>query len=92
MIRRAFIGLAVVLLSTTSVAAPLDGEVHERGRAVVDRAIEYLKSNQNTDNGGWSHNPAGPNLPSSSPRSTYYIPSGGKPRYAYWRKPDGKTH
>ncbi len=63
MIRSAIVCLAALISSTASFAAPLDGEVHERGRAVVDRAIGYLKSSQNTDNGGWSHNPAGPNLP-----------------------------
>lgn len=63
MIRTAIICLAALISSTSSFAAPLDGEIHERGRAVVDRAIGYLKSTQNTDNGGWSHNPSGPNLP-----------------------------
>lgn len=46
-----------------SAAAPLDAETKERGRAVVDKAIDYLRSSQDKDSGGWSHNPDGPNFP-----------------------------
>lgn len=37
----------------------------ERGRALADRAVEYLRSQQG-DEGGWRHNPEGPTFPAIS--------------------------
>lgn len=36
-----------------------------RGRAIADRAVAYLRTQQG-DNGGWRHNPEGPNFPAIS--------------------------
>lgn len=53
----------VVLTCSVSYSAPLDADTHERARQVIDRAIDFLRADQNADNGGWAHNPQGPNLP-----------------------------
>jgi squalene-hopene/tetraprenyl-beta-curcumene cyclase len=60
---RIYSTLFCLIVSTTfAIAEPLDAATKERGRAVVDRAIEYLRANQD-ESGGWSHNPQGPNFP-----------------------------
>ena len=62
--KRILITLSVFLLCAAVHAEPLDAQTKERGRAVVDRAIEFLRSNQG-ESGGWSHNPhpPSPNFP-----------------------------
>lgn len=49
-------------ITAQAIAEPLDASTKERGRAIVDRAIDYLRINQD-QTGGWSHNPQGPNFP-----------------------------
>jgi len=56
--------LCTLSLATTVLAEPLDAQTKERGRAVVDRAVEFLRTSQG-ESGGWSHNPSptSPNFP-----------------------------
>jgi squalene-hopene/tetraprenyl-beta-curcumene cyclase len=48
-------------------ASPLpglaDAATRERARAVIDRAVAYLRSQQDPDTGGWRENPDGPSYP-----------------------------
>ncbi len=62
-IRACVVALCVAGVVQLVAAAPLDAQTKERGRAVVDKAIAYLKSSQDQETGGWSHNPEGPNFP-----------------------------
>lgn len=61
---RILITLFALLLCGSAHAEPLDAQTKERGRDVVDRAVEFLRANQGQA-GGWSHNPSpqGPNFP-----------------------------
>jgi len=64
--KRILLTLSAALLCSpvgTALAEPLDAATKERGRVVVDRAIDFLRTRQNPDNGGWSHNPQGPSFP-----------------------------
>jgi len=54
--------LQMVVLCTMVHAEPIDANTKARGRAVVDKAIEFLRDRQGEE-GGWSHNPQGPNFP-----------------------------
>jgi len=65
MTRFAFVVLGMLLSTTTVLAEPLDAQTKAKGRAVVDRAVEFLRTNQG-ETGGWSHNPQGPNFPAIS--------------------------
>ncbi len=62
-IRACVVALCVAGVVQLVAAAPLDAQTKERGRAVVDKAIAYLKSSQDQETYGWSHNPEGPNFP-----------------------------
>jgi len=62
---RILITLSAFLLCGSAHAEPLDAQTKQRGRVVVDRAVEFLKTSQG-DTGGWSHNPQGPNFPAIS--------------------------
>jgi len=62
---RILIMLSALLLCASTNAEPLDAQAKDRGRAVVDRAVEFLRTSQG-DTGGWSHNPQGPNFPAIS--------------------------
>ena len=54
---------SIAIAAFTAHAEPIDASTKERGRAVADCAIEFLKSQQDPKTGGWSHNPDGPNFP-----------------------------
>jgi len=60
--KRILLILSMALLCASSYAEPLAADTKERARAVVDRAVHYLRANQD-QTGGWSHSPSGPNFP-----------------------------
>ena len=57
--------LAIALLTMASpVRAQVgDPETRARGEQMAQRAIEYLRSQQDGETGGWAVNPGGPQLP-----------------------------
>ena len=63
MLTKAICVSSIVLAGFSAYAEPIDASTKERGRAVVDRAIEYLNTQQDPNSGGWGHNPDGPNFP-----------------------------
>jgi squalene-hopene/tetraprenyl-beta-curcumene cyclase len=63
MLTKAICVSSIVLAGFSASAEPIDASTKERGRAVVDRAIEYLNTQQDPNTGGWGHNPDGPNFP-----------------------------
>ncbi|MDF1870577.1 MAG: hypothetical protein P1U30_09325 [Phycisphaerales bacterium] len=63
MLTKAICVSSIVLAGFSAYAEPIDASTKERGRAVVDRAIEYLNTQQDPNTGGWGHNPDGPNFP-----------------------------
>ena len=44
-------------------AAPSPAEVRARARVMIDRAISYLRAQQDKQTGGWRENPDGPSYP-----------------------------
>lgn len=58
---------ACILAAALPVFSPLarasDAETRAKARAMIDRAIEYLRTEQNPDTGGWRENPEGPSYP-----------------------------
>lgn len=58
--------VAVLVGSWTPTARAIDEAHRARARAMAAKAIDYLKAQQDTDSGGWAHNPQGPNLPAIS--------------------------
>lgn len=56
----------LIACSLGADGAPLDAEYREKARSIADRAIGYLRSQQDDTTGGWNHNPDGPNLPAIS--------------------------
>tara|TARA_R110002073_G_scaffold37866_3_gene109097 strand:- start:130566 stop:131753 length:1188 start_codon:yes stop_codon:yes gene_type:complete len=63
MLTKAICVSSIVLAGYSASAEPIDASTKERGRAVVDRAIEFLNTQQDPNTGGWGHNPDGPNFP-----------------------------
>ena len=63
MLTKAICVSSIVLAGFSASAEPIDASTKERGRAVVDRAIEFLNTQQDPNTGGWGHNPDGPNFP-----------------------------
>ncbi|MEQ9206160.1 MAG: hypothetical protein RLN78_02210 [Phycisphaerales bacterium] len=63
MLTKAICVFSIVLAGYSASAEPIDASTKERGRAVVDRAIEFLNTQQDPNTGGWGHNPDGPNFP-----------------------------
>jgi len=57
--------VVIVLFIAAPGALAIDAESRALGRQTVDRAVEFLRTQQGA-NGGWSHNPSGPNLPAIS--------------------------
>ncbi|MFG0329288.1 MAG: prenyltransferase/squalene oxidase repeat-containing protein [Phycisphaerales bacterium] len=56
--------LLLVAPLTASAGAPkVDDEHYAKGRAIVEKAIAYLRANQDAETGGWSVNPDGPAFP-----------------------------
>ena len=52
----------IVLTSVLTMTAAAQQELEERAKAIADRAIEYLRTQQH-DSGGWSVRDEGPNFP-----------------------------
>lgn len=50
----------------TSLACAIDDAHKAKADAMIAKAVEYLRSQQDQTSGGWAHNPAGPNLPAIS--------------------------
>lgn len=56
--------LTVMLLHAAApIACAIDEEHYRRGQVAVERAIEWLRTQQDEQTGGWSINPQGPQLP-----------------------------
>lgn len=55
--------LAAALPVLSPAARASDAETRAQARAMIDRAIEYLRAEQNPDTGGWRENPDGPSYP-----------------------------
>ncbi len=53
----------VLIIATIAAASPVDAEHRSRARTVADKAMDYLRSQQDPTSGGWRHNPDGPNFP-----------------------------
>lgn len=64
MLRARSIAAACALaVSASSVAFAIDNAHREKARAMIDSAVEYLRSQQDQATGGWAVNPGGPNYP-----------------------------
>ncbi|MCK4873056.1 MAG: terpene cyclase/mutase family protein [Phycisphaerales bacterium] len=63
--RAGLIALVIAALSASS-ALGLDDQHAERGTELAAKAVEYLRTQQDAETGGWSVNPTGPNLPGLS--------------------------
>ena len=53
---------AIVLTSVLTMTSAAQQELEDRAKAIADRAIEYLRTQQH-DSGGWSVRDEGPNFP-----------------------------
>lgn len=62
---RMIVGL-VVCASLVQPALGISPERRSQAREMADRAIEYLRTQQDAETGGWSVNPGGPDLPAIS--------------------------
>jgi len=58
--------LACSFVTLASVAQPIDAELRARARDASDRAMEYLRSQQDPASGGWRVRADGPQLPAIS--------------------------
>ncbi len=61
--------VALALLAISLCVAParaLDPDTRQLARRTVDKAIEYLRSQQDPETGGWAVNPRGPTFPAIS--------------------------
>jgi squalene-hopene/tetraprenyl-beta-curcumene cyclase len=69
-VRTAVAFIVAVMACASSPVLALDdasrSETRKIARETIDRAIAYLRSQQDGATGGWSHNPSGPNLPAIS--------------------------
>lgn len=60
------IACGVMLACSIATAAPearLSEDHRDRAQEMIDRAIAYLRTQQDSETGGWNHRPGGPNLP-----------------------------
>jgi len=87
-----------------SDAAPTQTEVRAQARAMIDRAIGYLRTQQSPQTGGWRENPDGPSYPAITglivngmlldPRIDVTDPTvrAGVDNILSYAKPDGGIH
>jgi squalene-hopene/tetraprenyl-beta-curcumene cyclase len=93
------------LVAASAPAPAIDAETQRLGRQVADRAIAYLRAQQDGSTGGWSHSDEGrPNFPAISglvltgmlldPRIDQTDPAvvRGVEYVLSYRKPDGSIH
>lgn len=60
----AVVGLGVLLVGVLAPSASAIDEAHlAKGEAMVELAIEYLRTQQDSSTGGWAVNPQGPQFP-----------------------------
>ncbi len=60
----AVVGLGVLLVGAIAPSASAIDEAHlAKGEAMVERAIGFLRAQQDHDTGGWAVNPKGPQFP-----------------------------
>ncbi|MEM7756189.1 MAG: prenyltransferase/squalene oxidase repeat-containing protein, partial [Planctomycetota bacterium] len=60
------LALGVVSPRASAGVGTLAAESRALARQTIDRAIAFLRSQQDDATGGWAHNPEGPNLPAIS--------------------------
>lgn len=53
----------VVVVAASAPARAIDQERYTKARTMIDRAVAYLRSQQDEKTGGWAVNPKGPNFP-----------------------------
>jgi len=60
------LGVALAASASSLSAQPVSGETRETARRVIDRAIGFLRAQQDDRTGGWSGDGSGPDLPAIS--------------------------
>lgn len=59
----ALLAAGVVALTAAPTALAIDNAHREKAKVMIDHAVDFLRSQQDAQTGGWAVNPSGPNYP-----------------------------